>query len=197
MKKGFNVISMGSPSYPALLHQLPDPPPVLYVSGTLDSDTHNIAMVGSRNATHYGLSMANQLSMDLATKGFTIVSGMAIGVDTASHMGAIDGGGKTIAVLGSGLSRIYPAKNKKLFHMISENGAVISEFPLFTEPEPHNFPIRNRIIAGMSLGTVVVEATKKSGSLITARLAGEQGREVFAVPGSIQSFKSMGTHSLL
>jgi DNA processing protein len=122
---------------------------------------------------------------------------MARGIDTAAHEGALMGKGKTIAVLGCGLDRIYPAENRKLYHRISENGAVISEFALMTEPEAHNFPIRNRIISGISLGTVVVEASKKSGSLITARLAAEQNREVFAVPGSVQSFKSIGTHTLI
>jgi DNA processing protein len=156
-----------------------------------------IAVVGSRNATGYGITTTKSLSANLASSGITIVSGMARGIDTAAHHGALTAGGKTIAVLGSGLERIYPADNKPLFQRISEQGAVVSEFSLFTEPEAYNFPIRNRIISGMSLGTVVVEATKKSGSLITARLAAEQNREVFAVPGSIQSFKSIGTHTLI
>jgi DNA processing protein len=154
-------------------------------------------VVGSRNATEYGLTTTKNLCAGLASLGITIVSGMARGIDTAAHEGAMAGGGRTIAVLGSGLERIYPAENTKLFHRISENGAVVSEFNLLTEPEGHNFPLRNRVISGMSLGTVVVEATKKSGSLITARLAAEQNREVFAVPGSVQSFKSTGTHTLI
>ncbi len=122
---------------------------------------------------------------------------MAKGIDTAAHQGALDGRGRTIAVLGSGFERVYPSENIALFHRIAESGAVITEFPMKTEPDPHNFPRRNRIISGMALGTVVVEATKKSGALITARLAAEQNREVFAVPGSIHSFKSMGTHTLI
>jgi DNA processing protein len=154
-------------------------------------------VVGSRNATHYGISTALKLSSDLASLGITIVSGMALGIDSAAHEGALRGKGQTIAVLGSGLEVIYPKENRNLFYAIAENGAVISEFPLMTEPEPKNFPIRNRIISGICLGTVVVEASKKSGSLITARLAAEQGREVFAVPGSIHSFKSAGAHSLI
>ncbi len=196
-KNGYKVVVMADSEYPALLHQLPDPPPFIYVYGCLEKHINNIAIVGSRNATNYGLSMANQLGEDLANNNMTVVSGMALGIDTASHIGALSGNGRTVAVLGSGLGRIYPAVNKNLFHRISENGAVISEFPILTEPESHNFPLRNRIICGMSLGTVVVEATQKSGSLITARLATEQGREVFAVPGSIRSFKSTGTHKLL
>jgi len=196
-RKEYRIITLADPDYPRLLREIPDPPPFLYVSGRLDSSALKIAVVGSRNATGYGLTTTKNLCAGLASLGITIISGMARGIDTAAHEGAMAGGGKTIAVLGSGLERIYPAENAKLFHRISENGAVVSEFPLLTEPEGHNFPLRNRIISGMSLGTVVVEATKKSGSLITARLAAEQNREVFAVPGSIQSFKSTGTHTLI
>ena len=196
-RKEYRIITLADPDYPRLLREIPDPPPFLYVSGRLDSSALKIAVVGSRNATGYGLTTTKNLCAGLASLGITIVSGMARGIDTAAHEGAMAGGGKTIAVLGSGLERIYPAENAKLFHRISKNGAVVSEFALLTEPEGHNFPLRNRIISGMSLGTVVVEATKKSGSLITARLAAEQNREVFAVPGSIQSFKSTGTHTLI
>ena len=196
-RKEYRIITLADPDYPRLLREIPDPPPFLYVSGRLDSSALKIAVVGSRNATGYGLTTTKNLCAGLASLGITIISGMARGIDTAAHEGAMAGGGKTIAVLGSGLERIYPAENTKLFHRISENGSVVSEFPLLTEPEGHNFPLRNRIISGMSLGTVVVEATKKSGSLITARLAAEQNREVFAVPGSIQSFKSTGTHTLI
>jgi len=197
IENGYRIVTMLDPDYPPLLLEIPDPPPFLYVLGQLDSSIMNIAVVGSRNATPYGLSTTKQLCKDLALRGITIVSGMARGIDTAAHEGVLMGKGKTIAVLGSGFERVYPAENLNLFHKIAENGAVVSEFPLKTEPEGHNFPIRNRIISGISLGTVVVEATKKSGSLITARLAAEQNREVFAVPGSINSFKSIGTHTLI
>ena len=196
-RKGYHIVTLNDSNYPQLLQQIPDPPPFLYVSGRLDRSAVKIAMVGSRNATGYGITTTKALSTSLAALGITIVSGMARGIDTAAHQGALAAGGKTIAVLGSGLEQIYPADNKPLFHRISEQGAVVSEFSLFTKPEGHNFPIRNRIISGMTLGTVVVEATKNSGSLITARLAAEQNREVFAVPGSIQSFKSIGTHTLI
>ena len=196
-QKKVNIATLTDPAYPPLLREIPDPPPYLYVSGDLDGALRNIAVVGSRNATDYGISTTQKLCADLSAFGITIISGMAVGIDTAAHHGALAARGKTIAVLGSGLNNIYPAENKKLFKRISESGAVISEFALDTPPEAHNFPIRNRIISGMSLGTVVVEATRKSGSLITARLAVEQNREVFAVPGSIQSFKSTGTHTLI
>ncbi|MFO7666842.1 MAG: DNA-processing protein DprA [Desulfobacterales bacterium] len=196
-EKGFGIVTMADPDYPPLLLEIPDPPPFLYVSGILDSSSNNIAVVGSRNATDYGISITKALSADLASYNITVVSGMARGIDTAAHEGALIGKGKTIAVLGSGLERIYPAQNMKLFRLISENGAVISELPLMAEPDAFNFPARNRIISGISLGTVVVEATKRSGSLITARLSADQNREVFAVPGSIQSFKSTGTHTLI
>jgi len=197
LNRGYRIVTMTDADYPVLLREIPDPPPFLYVFGCLESGVKNVAVVGSRNATDYGMAATECLCRDLATIGMTVVSGMAIGIDTAAHRGALSGGGRTVAVLGSGFENVYPAQNRALFHRIAENGAVVSEFPLATEPEPHNFPIRNRIISGISLGTVVVEATKKSGSLITARLAAEQNREVFAVPGSIQSFKSMGTHTLI
>jgi DNA processing protein len=196
-QKRIQIVTMTDPQYPPLLREIPDPPPYLYVYGLLEGSNGNIAVVGSRNATAYGMTTTRNLCADLAVRGMAIVSGMARGIDTAAHEGALIGKGKTIAVLGSGLGRVYPNENLKLFHRISRNGAVISEFPLLAEPEAHNFPIRNRIISGMSLGTVVVEASRKSGSLITARLAAEQNREVFAVPGSVQSFKSTGTHTLI
>ena len=196
-KENYRIATMTDPSYPSLLLQLPDPPPFLYVYGNLENKSRNIAIVGSRNATKYGISATKQLAKDLVSLQITIVSGMARGIDTAAHAGALMYKGKTVAVLGSGLKRIYPPENIILFHKIAENGAVVSEFPLFTEPEPYNFPLRNRIISGICIGTVIVEAAKKSGSLITARLAADQGREVFAVPGSIFSFKSSGTHNLI
>jgi DNA processing protein len=196
-QKKVNITTLTEPAYPPLLREIPDPPPYLYVYGNLDGSPKNIAVVGSRNATDYGISTTQKLCADLSAFDITIISGMALGIDTAAHQGALAGRGKTIAVLGSGLDKIYPSENLNLFHRICERGAVISEFALNAEPEAHNFPIRNRIISGMSLGTVVVEATKKSGSLITARLAAEQNREVFAVPGSVQSFKSTGTHTLI
>lgn len=196
-RSGFHVVTYTDPGYPLLLKEIADPPPFLYVYGHLESDSANVAMVGSRNATGYGIETTLNLSADLARRGMTIVSGMALGIDTAAHEGALQGGGRTIAVLGSGLERVYPASNSKLFHRIAANGAVVSEFALRAKPEAHHFPLRNRVISGMSLGVVVVEASAKSGSLITARLALEQNREVFAVPGSIQSFKSTGTHTLI
>ena len=196
-KNGVRIITFSDPDYPTLLRHIHDPPPVLYVRGTVHPDSLNIAIVGSRNATTYGRTVTERLSEGLARRGFTVVSGMARGIDAAAHTGTLTARGKTIAVLGCGLGTVYPAENKSLFYRIAERGAVISEFPFLTPPEAHNFPVRNRIISGLSLGTVIVEATHRSGSLITARLAAEQGREVFAVPGSITSFKSMGTHRLI
>ncbi len=197
IKKGYKIITQQNPSYPALLLHIADPPPVLYCYGGLVGSQCHIAMVGSRKATAYGKTSAKGLARDLAARGVSVVSGMARGIDTAAHLGALEGGGKTVAVLGSGLERVYPAENLKLFDRIAENGAVISEFALDAEPEPHHFPQRNRIISGMALGTVVVEAAKRSGSLITARLAAEQGREVYAVPGSIHAATAQGTHDLI
>lgn len=196
-KNGVAIITFSDTGYPTLLRHIYDPPPVLYVYGGLHPDSLKMAIVGSRNATSYGQTVTERLSGDLSQRGFTVVSGMARGIDSAAHKGALAAGGKTIAVLGCGLGTIYPAENRKLFHRIAENGAVISEFSFVTPPEARNFPVRNRIISGLSLGTVIVEATHQSGSLITARLAAEQGREVFAVPGSVTSFKSMGTHKLI
>lgn len=197
LRRGFRLIPLTHADYPSLLREIPDPPPLLYVSGDLAPCERPIAVVGSRNATGYGVAMAQQLGSDLASLGFSVVSGMALGIDAAAHEGALSRRGRTVAVLGSGLANIYPPQHQRLFERISAGGAVLSEFPLRAEPEAHHFPIRNRIISGMSLGTVVVEASKNSGSLITARLAAEQNREVFAVPGSIQSFKSTGTHTLI
>jgi len=196
-QKGYQIITQANDKFPSLLLEIPDPPPFLYVNGNLSESSMNIAVVGSRNATPYGIATTRQLCKALVGYQATIISGMAMGIDTAAHLGAIEGGGQTIAVLGSGLAQIYPAQNRKLFHKIAETGAVISEFPMLSAPEAHHFPIRNRIISGISLGSVIVEAAKKSGSLITARLAAEQNREVFAVPGSIRSSKSSGTHALI
>ncbi len=197
-KDGISIVTLEDSVYPKNLSHIPDAPPLLYVKGTLkESDELAVGVVGSRMATHYGRTVTEKLCQDLAKKGVTIVSGMARGIDSAAHLGALMGHGRTIAVLGSGLDIIYPEENKKLYERIIENGAVISEFPMGTLPYSQNFPIRNRIISGLSLGVVVVEASHRSGSLITAELALEQGREVFAVPGSIGSFKSMGTHRLI
>jgi DNA processing protein len=196
-RRGYRIVCLTDPGYPPLLREIPDPPPFLYVSGALDSTANMLAVVGSRNATAYGVTNTRRLCGDLAGKGLTIVSGMARGIDTAAHEGALMGKGKTIAVLGSGLEQIYPAENRELFQKITQNGGVVSEFALSALPEAHHFPQRNRIISGMSLGTLVVEASRKSGSLITARLAAEQNREVFAIPGSIHSFKSAGSHVLI
>ncbi|MFH1984666.1 MAG: DNA-processing protein DprA [Pseudomonadota bacterium] len=194
---GFHIVTAADESYPELLRQIPDPPPYLYVVGDLIPDAVGIAMVGSRNATRYGREVAAGLASDLAGMGLTVISGMAAGIDTAAHRGAIDGGGRTVAVLGCGLNRIYPAQNKKLYQDIAAHGAVVSEFAMDADPDARHFPKRNRVISGMSLGTIVVEATLRSGSLITARMALEQNREVFAVPGSVHSFKSTGSHHLI
>jgi DNA processing protein len=197
LEKGCRIVPLTDENYPPLLKEISDPPPFLYVRGKLPVTRRSISIVGSRHATDYGIQMTRRLCRDLAGLGWNVVSGMALGIDTAAHQGALAGGGPTVAVLGSGLERIYPRKNESLFHQISKSGAVISELPLHSDPDPHHFPARNRIISGMSLGTVVVEAARQSGSLITARLAAEQNREVFAVPGSVQSFKSSGTHLLI
>ncbi|MBU1194450.1 MAG: DNA-processing protein DprA [Proteobacteria bacterium] len=192
-----NIVTLNDPEYPPLLKHIADAPPFLTYMGTLDNSAPCIAIVGSRAATSYGLNTAGNLAFKLAESGFQVVSGMARGIDTAAHKGALKADGKTIAVLGSGLNHIYPKENKDLYTTISQTGTVFSEFKLDAQPLGVNFPKRNRIIAGLCCGTIIVEAAKKSGSLITARLAGEYNREVFAVPGSIASKKSEGTHSLL
>ncbi|MFC1840701.1 DNA-processing protein DprA [Thermodesulfobacteriota bacterium] len=196
-KHGARIVTFHDSEYPPHLREIHDPPVLLYVKGKTIPDMNFVAIVGSRNATHYGLKAAEELAQGIARRGLGIVSGMAMGIDAASHWGCLTGKGFTVAVLGSGLDKIYPAKNRKLYNKIIEYGAVISEFPLGTSPSPPHFPKRNRIISGLSRGVVVVEATKNSGSLITASLALEQGRDVFAVPGSIKSFKSRGCHFLI
>ncbi len=197
-KYGVKIITFLDESYPQNLKSIYDAPAMLYVKGNfVETDHFSVAVVGSRHATHYGQNAAEALCCSLVSHGLTIVSGMARGIDTAAHVGALSAKGRTIAVLGSGLDVIYPEENRNLYRKIGENGAVVSEYPFGTPPEPRNFPIRNRIISGLALGTVIVEATQKSGSLITANFALEQGREVFAVPGSINSLRSSGTHKLI
>jgi DNA processing protein len=196
-KLGVDIITYLDDCYPPNLLNIYDRPAFLYVSGHLEKDDIPVAIVGSRNASTYGKYTTERISRELALKGITIVSGMARGIDSCAHRGALTAQGRTVAVLGSGLDVIYPPENKKLFAAISQNGAVISEFPMGTQPMPYHFPVRNRIISGMSYGVLVVEAGEKSGSLITARLAMEQGREVFAIPGTIDSASSRGTNSLI
>jgi DNA processing protein len=199
IEKGrFTVVTLDDPSYPAPLKQIYDPPPLLYVKGELRAeDNHAIAVVGARRCSHYGAMASERLAAQIAGVGLTVVSGLARGIDTAAHRGALKGGGRTIAVLGSGLGRIYPAENARLAVEIAASGAVVSEFPLSMGPQRTNFPLRNRIISGLSLGVLVIEAARKSGSLITAAQALEQGRVVFAVPGRIDSFASRGAHQLI
>jgi len=195
---GFRLICLGDADYPSNLAEVPDPPAVLFSSGKLEPrDLVSIAVVGSRFASPAGLIFTEKLSADLARHGVTIVSGFAVGIDSAAHRGALKARGRTLGVLGCGLDRNYPAINADLRGEIIASGALISEFPLGTPPLPGNFPARNRIISGLALGVVVVEAAERSGSLITARFALEQGREVFAVPGMAQSMRSTGPHKLL
>ena len=184
--------------YPAQLTELAGMPPSFYVRGTLvRDDALSVAVVGSRMATEYGRGVAEEIAAGLAARGVTIVSGLARGIDTAAHRGALRAGGRTIAVLGSGVDVIYPPENRALAGRIEASGAVISEFELGTPPLPYHFPLRNRVIAGLALGVVVVEAGAQSGALITARLAAEFGREVMAVPGRANSPSSRGAHALI
>jgi DNA processing protein len=192
------VITWQDSDYPENLRNIPDSPPVLYVKGALHkADRIALAIVGSRRGSLYGLNSAEKFAAELVTEGFTIVSGMARGIDTCAHQGALRAGGRTIAVIGSGFADIYPPENKKLAEEIAENGAVISEFPIAMEPLKTNFPRRNRVISGLSLGTLVVEAARNSGALITAGFALEQGREVFALPGKIDAPNSFGANALI
>ncbi|HOD34394.1 MAG TPA: DNA-processing protein DprA [Syntrophales bacterium] len=196
-KKNVSIITAEDALFPRYLLNIYDCPAVLYLRGTLRKDDVNVAVVGSRVASTYGKYTTERLSRELTLRGITVVSGLARGIDAAAHRGALLAKGRTIAVLGSGIDVIYPPEHRELFERIAERGAVMSEFPLETPPNATNFPARNRIISGMSLGVVVVEAGERSGSLITARTAMEQGREVFAVPGSIDASGSRGTHKLI
>ena len=187
----------GDEQYPALLGAVPSPPE-LYVRGSLDpADALAIAIVGSRRPTPYGVAMAESLAADLAARGVTIISGLARGIDTAAHRGALSGGGRTLAVLGSGIDVVYPPENAALALAIERHGALLSQFPHGTPPLAWRFPVRNRTIAGLALGVVVVEAGERSGALITAGLAGDLGREIFAVPGRLTSDVSRGPHGLV
>lgn len=195
---GNTLLTLADPAYPQALLQSSDPPSLLYAKGDVSLlGRPAIALVGSRNATAQGLANAEAFAASLSDAGLTVVSGLALGIDAAAHRGALSQAGSTIAVIGTGADRIYPARNAALARRIAEGGLVLSEFPLGTPPTDYNFPRRNRIIAGLARGTLVVEAAIGSGSLITARLAGELGREVFAIPGSIHSPLSKGCHQLI
>ena len=193
-----DLITWDDDRYPDLLRTIHNPPMVLYLKGSVAAlHSPGVGMVGSRAATDYGKEIAHTFGRALAGRGFAIISGLALGIDTAAHKGAMAAGGRTIAVLGCGLDKEYPPENRKLYSEIPAAGALISEYPLGTPPDSFRFPARNRIISGLALGVVVVEASKRSGSLITAQHALEQGREVFAIPGRVDSVKSAGTHFLL
>jgi DNA processing protein len=197
-KEGIHLLCIHDPEYPANLAAIPDPPAALFVKGALEPrDLVSVAVVGSRAASPMGLIFTERLCSDLASAGVTIVSGHAVGIDSAAHRGALKAKGRTLAVLGCGLDVDYPRGHGRLRKDILESGAVLSEFPLETPPAPWHFPMRNRIISGLALGVVVVEAAQRSGSLITARMALEQGREVFAVPGLARHYRSVGPHRLL
>lgn len=198
IKNEISFVSMHSNLYPELLKQIPNPPLGIYILGTLSADSSSkISIVGSRKFTEYGSYAAKKLSYDLSSKGIVIVSGMARGIDSVAHKAALEAGGKTIAVLGCGIDVCYPPENGRLRYEIIQNGCLISEFPLGTKPFVGNFPLRNRIISGLSKGLIVVEASEKSGTLITVGHALEQGREVMAVPGAINSGLSRGTNYLI
>ena len=193
-----HLVLFGDPAYPALLTEIPNPPPLLFVRGDRSILTHpQLAIVGSRNPTRGGLENARAFASHLARSGLGITSGLAIGIDGASHEGALDTNGLTIAVAATGLDQVYPARHRKLADRIAASGAIVSEFPIGSRPQAEHFPRRNRIISGLSMGTLVIEAAQRSGSLITARNAGEQGREIFAIPGSIHNPLARGCHRLI
>ncbi len=197
--EGRSIVTLADAAYPRVLLEMSDPPLLLYLQGRTDLLAHPqcLAVVGSRNPTPQGELTAHDMSRALAAAGVCIVSGMALGVDGAAHSGALDAAGATIAVVGTGLDRVYPRRHLALAHRIAQSGLLVSEFALGSSPAPANFPKRNRIIAGLSQGTLVVEAALASGSLITARLAAEMGREVFAIPGSIHAPQAKGCHALI
>ncbi len=197
-KNNIKAYTKDDAEYPFNLKNIYDPPPVLYVKGELsENDVNSLAIVGSRKATEYGLKTAYQLAKEVAESGLTVVSGMALGIDSAAHRGALKAGGRTIAVFACGLNNVYPSSGLNLAREILKNGAIVSEYPIGFKALPSNFPARNRIISGLSKGALIVEANKKSGSLITADFALEQGRDVFAVPGNINSPNSKGTNELI
>ncbi|MCA9131561.1 MAG: DNA-processing protein DprA [Planctomycetales bacterium] len=195
---GIRIVLPDDGEFPRLLREIPDPPSVLYVRGALQpSDALAVAIVGTRGASQYGRSQAERFARSLALAGMTIVSGLARGIDAAAHRGALEAGGRTIAVLSSGLADIYPPQHQQLAEDIAAQGALLSEMPPGTKPKKGMFPHRNRLISGLTLGTLVIEAGERSGALITARLAGEQGREVFALPGLVTSPRAAGCHQLI
>ncbi|MGI6460975.1 MAG: DNA-processing protein DprA [Candidatus Hydrogenedentales bacterium] len=195
---GAQLITLENPRYPLRLAEIYDPPLLLFVRGSLPADQEPyVALVGTRRASPYGIRIADRLARELAARGITVASGMAMGIDAAAHRGALDAGGRTIAVLGCGVDVVYPPQNAQLMKDIAASGAVVSQFPMGMQPSKGHFPYRNRIISGMSLGTVVIEAPLTSGALITARQAAEQGREVFAVPGQAGTRNAEGPHALI
>jgi DNA processing protein len=197
-KLGGKLITIWDQEYPSILKKIYDPPILFYILGEFaESDQYSIAIVGTRQPTNYGKVQAERISMDLAKQGITIISGMARGIDSIAHNAAIKSGGRTIAVIGSGLDVIYPAENKKLFEKIAENGAIVSEFNLGTKPDAQNFPRRNRIISGLSLGVIVIETATSGGAMQTASFALDQNREVFALPGNVGVRQAEGTNLLI